>query len=179
MMDHSTRELFWGAHFGSVLNMHTCYAAFRLGNTLAAVLGFSLVIAQAQFSPPGGAGGASSVPVISIMQPKQLNDMLETPGHETAIILQVGSHLLFAEAHVPGSEYAGPGSQPAGLELLRTRVASVPKDKLIILYCGCCPLGRCPNVGPAYRQLHDLGFTNVKVVYMASNFGDDWVAKEY
>ena len=159
--------------------MHTCYAAFRSTISLAAVLGFSLVIAQAQFSPPDGAGSASSIPVNSIMQPKQLNDMLEKPGHETAIILQVGSHLLFAEAHVPGSEYAGPGSQLAGLELLRTRVASVPKEKLIILYCGCCPWGRCPNVGPAYRQLHDLGFTNVKVVYMASNFGDDWVAKGY
>jgi hypothetical protein len=34
-------------------------------------------------------------------------------------------------------------------------------------------------VGPAYARLHDLGFTNVKVLYMANNFGDDWVAKGY
>lgn len=159
--------------------MHKRDAVFRLTITLAAVLGFSLAISQAQFSPPSGAGSASSVPVNSLMQPKQLNDMLEKPGHDAPIILQVGSHLLFSQAHVPGSEYVGPGSQPAGLELLRARVASVPKGKLIILYCGCCPWDRCPNVGPAFRQLHDLGFTNVKVLFVASNFGDDWVAKGY
>jgi hypothetical protein len=51
------------------------------------------------------------------------------------------------------------------------------KKKLIVLYCGCCPWGRCPNVGPAYKALHDQGFTNVKVLYLANNFGDDWVAK--
>jgi hypothetical protein len=48
-----------------------------------------------------------------------------------------------------------------------------------VLYCGCCPWGRCPNVGPAYKYLYDQGFTNVKVLYMANNFGDDWVAKGY
>ncbi len=58
-------------------------------------------------------------------------------------------------------------------------MASLPKDKQIVLYCGCCPWNRCPNVGPAYKRLHDLGFTNVKVLYIANNFGDDWVNKGY
>jgi hypothetical protein len=34
-------------------------------------------------------------------------------------------------------------------------------------------------VGPAYKRLHDLGFTNVKVLYLANNFGDDWLYKGY
>jgi len=34
-------------------------------------------------------------------------------------------------------------------------------------------------VGPAYKALYDQGFTNVKVLYLANNFGDDWVAKGY
>ena len=63
--------------------------------------------------------------------------------------------------------------------MLASKVASINKQMLIVLYCGCCPWNRCPNVGPAYKQLRDLGFTNVKVLYLANNFGDDWVAKGY
>jgi hypothetical protein len=34
-------------------------------------------------------------------------------------------------------------------------------------------------MGTAYRFLHEIGFTNVKALYMASNFGADWIAKGY
>jgi rhodanese-related sulfurtransferase len=159
--------------------MNRSKVSLRLPIAFAAILGFSMSFAQAQFLPPGNTGAAFSIPQNSLMQPKQLNDMLQKPTHEPLLIFQVGSHLLFAEAHVPGSEYAGPGSQPAGQQLLRNRVGSVPKNKLIVLYCGCCPWEHCPNIAPAYRQLIDMGFTNVKVLYLASNFGDDWVAKGY
>ena len=51
------------------------------------------------------------------------------------------------------------------------RMASVSKTKFIVLYCGCCPWDRCPNLGPAYKQLHDAGFSNVNVLYLANNLG--------
>jgi hypothetical protein len=86
---------------------------------------------------------------------------------------------MYSQAHIPGSRYAGPGSQSDGLRLLESIVAKTPKSKFIVLYCGCCPWNRCPNVGPAYKRLHDLGFTNVKVLYLANNFGDDWAYKGY
>jgi rhodanese-related sulfurtransferase len=94
-------------------------------------------------------------------------------------LLQVGSHLLFDEAHIPGSVYAGAGSQPTGLQQLQNTVATLSKKKAVVLYCGCCPWNRCPNLGPAFKQLHDMGFTNVKVLYLADNLGTDWVAKGY
>jgi hypothetical protein len=34
-------------------------------------------------------------------------------------------------------------------------------------------------VQPAYKELHDLGFTNLKVMYIANDFGKDWVEKGY
>ena len=135
--------------------------------------------AGAQFQPPAAPGSAFSIPADHQIQPQQLNSMLQMPAQQRPLILQVGSHLMFSQAHIQGAEYAGPGSQPAGLELLRKRVASVPKDKLIVLYCGCCPWDRCPNVGPAFKLLLDSGFTNVRVLYLAQNFGDDWAAKGY
>jgi hypothetical protein len=34
-------------------------------------------------------------------------------------------------------------------------------------------------MGPAYKRLRELGFTNVKALYMVNNFGDDWVGKGF
>ena len=48
-----------------------------------------------------------------------------------------------------------------------------------MIYCGCCPWSHCPNVKPADDALRAMGFTNVKVLYIADNFGADWVNKGY
>ena len=128
----------------------------------------------------GAALSASTIPAAQLMQPAELSALLAAKDPSSApLVLQVGSHVFFEEAHITGSEYAGPGSQASGLALLEKTVAPLAKDKFIVLYCGCCPWGRCPNVGPAFKRLHDLGYTNVKVLYIASNFGDDWVSKGY
>jgi rhodanese-related sulfurtransferase len=133
----------------------------------------------AQFSNSAvPAASASSIPESQLMQPAAVAKLLQGGGG-TALILQVGSHVMFAQAHIPGSLYAGPGAQAAGLQLLEQKVNKTPKDKLIVIYCGCCPWSRCPNMGPAYKRLRELGFTNVKALYIANNFGDDWVAKGY
>src|ERR1019366_4049600 len=142
--------------------------------SLAAVACFNTsIMSRAQNS------SSSVIPRSDVMQPAELAKMLHVQDTSPPLLLQVGSHVFYAEAHIPGSVYAGAGSQPTGLKMLENMVSSSPKDKLIILYCGCCPWNRCPNVGPAYNKLHDLGFTNVKVLYIANNFGSDWVAKGY
>ena len=128
-------------------------------------------------APP--AASAFTIPTAQLIQPAELNRLLHTHGAEKPLILQVGSRMMFAQAHIPGAEYAGPGSQTEGLDLLRSRVASLPRSTFIVIYCGCCPWNRCPNVGPAYSLLHQIGFTRVKVLYLADNFGDDWVNKGF
>ena len=95
------------------------------------------------------------------------------------LLFQVGSHMLYVQAHIPGSEYIGQGNSPEGLQALGARVGKLGKKTPIILYCGCCPWSHCPNVNPAYAALEKLGFTNVKVLYLPSNFGMDWVNKGY
>jgi len=135
---------------------------------------------QAQFSNAGAAPlSAMTVPQAQQMQPGELASALKAGVAERPLVLQVGSRVMFAQAHIPRSVFAGPGSQPAGLQLLEMAVASTPRGKLIVIYCGCCPWNHCPNIGPAFKRLHDLGFTNVKALYIARNFGDDWVAKGY
>jgi len=49
----------------------------------------------------------------------------------------------------------------------------------VVLYCGCCPWGKCPNIDPAYKLMKSLGFTRLKVLHIADNFGTDWVDKGY
>ena len=136
--------------------------------------------ARAQFSnPASGPGSASTVPQAQLMQAAELAKLLKSSGADRPVVFQVGSLVMFQQAHIPNSGYAGPTSQSNGLALLKKLAAPLKKDQLIVIYCGCCPWGRCPNIGPAYKQLHDLGFTNVKALYLANNFGDDWVSKGY
>lgn len=126
---------------------------------------------QASVYPEG------TIPQTALIQPAELNGLLVSGKKPT--ILQTGSHTLFTEAHIPGSQYTGAASTPEGLATLETRVAKMAKNAPIVLYCGCCPWGRCPNIRPAYTRLKGLGYTNVKVLYLAQDFGTDWVSKGF
>ncbi len=113
------------------------------------------------------------------MNPEELVKILQAPKGEKPLMIQVGSHVLYEQAHIPGSEYIGPASYDSGLQQLRKRVEALPRRKFIVIYCGCCPWSHCPNVKPADDALRALGFTNVKVLYIPDNFGANWVAKSY
>ena len=114
-----------------------------------------------------------------LINPDELVKILQSSKGDKPLMIQVGSHVLYTQAHIPGSEYIGAASKDSRLQALRKRVKSLPRNKLIILYCGCCPWSHCPNVKPADDALREMGFTNVKVLYIANNFGADWVDKGY
>ena len=122
---------------------------------------------------------ATSLSSSELINPEDLVKLLQTPKGEKPLVIQVGSHVLYQQAHIPGSEYIGPASSETGLQQLRTRVQPLPRKTFITIYCGCCPWSHCPNVKPADDALHAMGFTNVKVLYIAENFGADWVSKGY
>jgi thiosulfate/3-mercaptopyruvate sulfurtransferase len=133
----------------------------------------SSVPASAQHLP------ASSIPTADLIQPAELAANLKNTSLPKPLILQIGFHNLYAQAHIPDSEYIGAAKEEAGLKQLRDRVAKLSKDTAILIYCGCCPWSHCPNVAAAYGALHALGFTRVKVLYIAENFGDNWVNQGY
>ncbi len=122
---------------------------------------------------------AADVPASALIQPDALVKILQTNTGTKPLILQVGFQKLYQQAHIPGAEYIGAATEAAGIQNLEKRVGSLPKNKAIVLYCGCCPWWHCPNVRPAFELLHSMGFTNVKVLYIAQNFGADWVSKGY
>ncbi len=126
-------------------------------------------VAQTDELAPGSA---------QLISPENLVGLLQSPAGAKPLILNIGPSLIYMQAHIPGSEFIGPPT-PQGMESLRRRVKSVPHHTFIVLYCGCCPWNHCPNVRPAYRELHQAGFSNVKVLYIPDNFGADWVQKGY
>ena len=122
---------------------------------------------------------APQIPSSRLINPDELVKILQSSKGEKPLLIHVGFHVLYLQGHIPGSEYIGPGSDAKALQRLSKRVESLPKNKFIVIYCGCCPWVHCPNVKAADDALHAMGFTNVKVLYMAENFGTDWRDKGY
>ncbi|NJD31724.1 MAG: rhodanese-like domain-containing protein [Gammaproteobacteria bacterium] len=150
-------------------------------NATRTFLGFALALVFFSQLPNALAapGPASSIPKAALVQPADLAATLRSASAPKPLILHVGFHILYMQAHIPGSEYAGPASEQAGLQLLKNRVAKLPKNTPILIYCGCCPWGDCPNIAAAYDALRALGFTQVKALYIADNFGTDWMDRGY
>jgi thiosulfate/3-mercaptopyruvate sulfurtransferase len=144
-------------------------------NTLITVtIALAIAVPSAMAQP----GTAAKIPQSALIQAADLAKALQMSGRKP-VILQVGSHILFTQAHVPGAEYMGAASSAEGIAKLRARVKALKKSDAIVLYCGCCPWEHCPNIAPAYKELRSLGFNHVKVLYLASNFGADWVYKGF
>src|ERR1019366_7079726 len=109
---------------------------------------------------------ATSLSNSQLINPEELVKILQSPKGKKPLMIQVGSHVLYEQAHIPGSEYIGPASSESGIQQLRKRVEALPRSKFIVIYCGCCPWNHCPNVKPADDALHAMGFTNVEVLYI-------------
>ncbi|MHB8419833.1 MAG: rhodanese-like domain-containing protein [Myxococcales bacterium] len=122
-------------------------------------------------APASPAGGDQA------MSPEELVRALGGDAGARPLVLHVGPEAIFQRNHIPGARYVGMASTPEGLKALGTAVSAEPKDAPIVVYCGCCPWDRCPNVRPALRELSSLGFTRVKALYLPHNFQTDWAVK--
>ena len=136
-----------------------------------------LVIAIIAFM--GGVAASELWTGAQVISPEALKKLLAEPKGEKPMVLQVGFRTLFDQAHIPGSRYVGPASKPEGLAELKEHVQRLPRNKEVIIYCGCCPWHDCPNIRPAYRALKQMGFTRIKVLTLPTGFGVDWAGKGY
>ena len=132
-------------------------------------------MASAQTPKPSSA--ADDIPTASQIQPSELAQAMKATGAQKPVVLYVGPKAFYAQAHIPGAEFIGPVGKPEGMEKLRARAASLPKDGAVVIYCGCCPWDHCPNIRPAFAELKKAGFTKVRVLYIATGFGVDWKDK--
>jgi len=94
-------------------------------------------------------------------------------------IVYVGFRTLFEGGHVSGATFHGTASTEAGLASLKAWAASLPRSANVVIYCGCCPFNRCPNIRPAFVLFRDLGFTHLRVLALPTSFAADWAEKNY
>lgn len=156
----------------------------------AAALLLLLALSSCKQAPGASAKAASTagLPAIEARDP-WTTEQLVTPAALAAelkakptaepMLLHVGFHVLYQGGAIPHTRYAGPGQTPEGIAGLQAAVKDVPKDKDIVIYCGCCPWDHCPNMRPAFAALKDMGFTHVRAVAISKNLDSDWADKGY
>jgi len=138
--------------------------------------GLLLVLTAAAFSGPDKYDDPWNSE--EVLHPLKLVAELKTRDSGRHIIA-VGTYSSFKGSHLPNAIFAGPGNKEKGLDLLAESFQKIPHDAEIIIYCGCCPFVRCPNIRPAYKSLKAAGFTNIKVLKLDTNLNTDWVDKGY
>ena len=114
-----------------------------------------------------------------VEQPAELAKVLADPKTKRPLVVYVGFEYLYRGAHIQGALFHGAGSKPEGLDQVKKWAQGIPRDQAIVIYCGCCPWSRCPNIRPAFRALHKMGFTNLRVLAIPTDLLTDWVQKGY
>ena len=106
---------------------------------------------------------------------RELGDKNGTPP----TIVYVGFRVLFAGGHIPGATFHGSASTEQGLSDLKKWAEGLPRTPSLVIYCGCCPFEKCPNIRPAFAALDKMGFKKLRVLVLPTNFATDWVDKGY
>lgn len=125
---------------------------------------------------PREAEGTQDFEAANVLEPSQLAALLADSGDKPTVIC-VGFKFLYDTARVPGALYLGPAREAEGLAALQKWARGAPRSTMVVLYCGCCPWDKCPNIRPAYATLKKMGFSRLKVVRIDQDFAKDWVDK--
>jgi thiosulfate/3-mercaptopyruvate sulfurtransferase len=142
-----------------------CSAAVLAIRGLLALL--SPALAQADSDP-----WAKTQTVQAADLARELGDSKPTPT-----IVFVGFKRLYTSGHIKGAQYHGTAGSEEGLKELAAWAAGLPRSTNLVIYCGCCPMEKCPNIRPAFKALQGLGFKNLRVLLLPQDFATDWVGK--
>lgn len=131
-----------------------------------AVIAFALHIVNASGQEPWKAN--------QLLSPADLNKTINNPKAPQPYIYSIGF-----DAIIKNSIDIGPGRDKENLKKLKQKISKLPKDADIVVYCGCCPFGSCPNVRPVFNMLNEMGFKNHKLLNLTKNIKVDWIDKGY
>jgi len=105
---------------------------------------------------------------------QELADQINDAGKQKPLIINIGP-----QAVIRGSVDVGPGGEKENVKKLEKLLAKQDKNREVVLYCGCCPFERCPNVRPAFTALKQQGFTKARLLNIPKNIKTDWIDKGY
>ena len=141
---------------------------------IAALLAITCLIALA--SPASLQADLDPWTKAQTVQPADLEKELGNSKSAPTVVF-VGFKRLYSAGHIKGAEYHGTAGSEEGLKELTAWAAGLPRSTNLVIYCGCCPLERCPNIRPAFKALQGLGFKNLRVLLLPQDFATDWAGK--
>ena len=109
-----------------------------------------------------------------LLQPADLASVLRNKKAKQPVILNIG-----VVEDIYGAKNIGAASKKENLEKLKVSLKNLPKNTVVVIYCGCCPFDKCPNIRPAFGIMKELGFSNGKLLNIPVNLKQDWINKGY
>jgi hypothetical protein len=112
--------------------------------------------------------------ITDLMAPSNLAAMIKNQRASKLLILNIG-----VVENIKGARNMGAASEKENLDRFKKALLNIPKMSKIVVYCGCCPFDRCPNIRPAFTALKAGGFKNGKILNLPTNIKVDWINKGY
>lgn len=109
-----------------------------------------------------------------LMAPGDLATIVNDSAAAKPLIISIGPAGL-----IKGAVNIGPVSDKENLKKLKELLSKEKKDRQIVIYCGCCPFQKCPNIRPAFSLLNSMKFTKHKLLDLPHNFKVDWINYGY
>ncbi|WP_411273648.1 rhodanese-like domain-containing protein [Daejeonella sp.] len=109
-----------------------------------------------------------------LLQPADLALTLRNSKAKRPVIYNIG-----VVEDIESANNLGAASKVVNLDKLKQNLKNLPKSTVVVIYCGCCPFEKCPNIRPAFSLMKKMGFTNGKLLNIPVNLKQDWINKGY
>ena len=109
-----------------------------------------------------------------LMEPSALAALLNDQKATRPLIFNIG-----VVQDIKGAKNMGAASEKENLQRFKTMLKKLPKNTSLVVYCGCCPFEKCPNIRPAIQALKDGGFSKARLLNLSTNIKTDWISKGY
>ena len=109
-----------------------------------------------------------------LMPTQELADKITANAKDKPLIFNVGPM-----EQIKTAKSIGLGTSISAMDKLKSNLSMENKNRVVVVYCGCCSYANCPNIKPAYDALIANGFKNAKVLDLPEGIKPDWVAKGY
>jgi hypothetical protein len=107
-----------------------------------------------------------------LLQPGILAQMINT--NKKITIYNIG-----VVQDIKGAINVGAASKKESLQKFSQALKIASKDEMIVVYCGCCPFDKCPNIRPAFQLLKAQKFSRPYLLNLSTNLKTDWIGKGY
>ena len=146
-------------------------------NLLAILISFSVITisnAQTTINTKQSLDKRDTWTQKDLIEPSDLAAHISKPKAKQAIIYNIG-----VVENIKGAKNFGAASEKENLAKFKETLAGMPKNSSIVVYCGCCPFERCPNIRPAFNLMKSMGFINGKLLNLQTNLKQNWIDKGY